>query len=157
MTTAPTPPDQDQRATLATHHCIAVACTGCGQHYDDEFTHHFASVAHALRVITNEDWVVTEDTVLCWQCGSHDAPRAPTPAALTRCEYCYTARGSPMPRRPIPRPARQVPARDRARRARLRVRATAPQTRPPARRGAPEWVRWGVPRLNRLIGPWRRT
>jgi hypothetical protein len=87
--TAPTPPDQAQRATLTTHHCIAVACTGCGQHYDDEFTHHFASVAHALRVITNEDWVVTEDTVLCWQCGSHDARRAPTPAALTRCEYCY--------------------------------------------------------------------
>lgn len=86
---APTPPVQERRQPLTTHRCIAVVCTGCGQHFDDEFTHHFESVAQALRVVTAQDWVIENDSVLCWQCCGPPDRHSPAPAALAQCEFCY--------------------------------------------------------------------
>ena len=79
-------------AVLEHHRCIAVTCTTCGQSFNDDFTHHFASLAHALRVVTSEDWALTATGVLCWSCVDdldHDQRPRQGAVAVAKCEYCW--------------------------------------------------------------------
>jgi hypothetical protein len=84
--------DPSAAAVLEHHRCIAVTCTRCGQSFNDDFTHHFASVPHALRIVTSEDWVLTATGVLCWSCVDdldNDQRPAHTTVAVAKCEYCW--------------------------------------------------------------------
>lgn len=79
-------------AHIEHHRCIAVTCTTCGQSFNDDFTHHFASLPHALRFVTSDDWVLTPTGVLCWSCADHlehDRRPAPATVAVAKCEYCW--------------------------------------------------------------------
>jgi hypothetical protein len=79
-------------AIIEYHRCIAVTCTSCGQSFNDDFTHHFASLPHAVRTVAGEDWVLTATAALCGACVAElDHDQRPTPAtpAVTRCEYCW--------------------------------------------------------------------
>ena len=74
-------------AVLEHHRCIAVTCTTCGQSFNDDFTHHFASLPHALRVVTSEDWVLTATGVLCWSCVDDlDHDQRPSAGCSRGCE-----------------------------------------------------------------------
>jgi hypothetical protein len=90
-------------AVLEYHRCIAVTCTACGQSFNDDFTHHFASVPHALRIVTSEEWVLTATGVLCWSCIDdldHDQRPAHTAAPLqsvnTAGRHCFPTPPGPM-------------------------------------------------------------
>ena len=79
-------------AVIEHHRCIAVTCTTCGQSFNDDFTHHFASLAHALRIVTSDDWMLTATGVLCWSCVDdldHDQRPAQGAVAVAKCEYCW--------------------------------------------------------------------
>ena len=79
-------------AVVEHHRCIALTCTTCGQSFNDDFTHHFASLPHALRIVASEDWVLTATGVLCWSCVDdldHDQRPAPAAPAVAMCEYCW--------------------------------------------------------------------
>ena len=77
-------------AVIEHHRGIAVTCTTCGQSFNDDFTHHFAS-SHALRIVASEDWVLTATGVLCWSCVDDldDQRPAHTAFAVAKCEYCW--------------------------------------------------------------------
>lgn len=88
----PTKATPSAPAVVEHHRCIAVTCTSCGQSFNDDFTHHFASLPHAVRTVAGEDWVLSAAAVLCWACVADlDRDQRPTPAApaLVKCEYCW--------------------------------------------------------------------
>lgn len=79
-------------ALIEHHRCLAVTCTTCGQSFNDDFPHQFASLAHALRVVTSEDWALTATGVLCGCCVDdldHDQRPRHGAAAVAKCEYCW--------------------------------------------------------------------
>jgi hypothetical protein len=79
-------------AVLEHHRCTAVTCTACRQSFNDDFTHHFASLPHVVRIVTNEDWILTATGVLCWSCVDdldHDQRPTNTAVAVAKCESCW--------------------------------------------------------------------
>lgn len=88
MPHTPTAPTHDHRSRLTEHDCVSVACTSCHEPFDDEFTHHFESMPHALRVIGAADWTVTAQAILCPNCTDDADPGTPTAVAVALCEYC---------------------------------------------------------------------
>lgn len=88
MPHTPTAPAHDQSSRLLEHHCVSVVCTRCHESFDDEFTHHFESMPHALRVLGAADWAVTEQAVLCPNCTDDADSNAPATVAVALCEYC---------------------------------------------------------------------
>jgi hypothetical protein len=75
------------------HQCIEVACTRCGDDFNDDFTYHFRSVPEALHALGSDGWIVTQTAVLCWGClddaDADERASAPAVLAVQRCEYCW--------------------------------------------------------------------
>lgn len=87
-------------AVIEHHQCIEVTCTTCGQSLNDDFTHHFASLPHALRALASEDWLPTTNGVLCWswvENFDHDQRSAHPALAVAKCEYCWPPMFSDTP------------------------------------------------------------
>jgi len=87
MSGATTSPTFGQSPLLTEQHCTSVTCTVCGQHYADDFTHHFAAIEDALRALANHNWLVDEHEVWCPECAD-DAGADLKTAIVDRCEFC---------------------------------------------------------------------
>lgn len=77
-------------ANLQRHNCIAVACTECGEHYNDDHTCHFATLTDALRAIAADQWTLTHEALLCFDCRERASTHACDTAQIVvlTCEYC---------------------------------------------------------------------
>ena len=90
MSTSSSRPDRQlPQPAFREHRCISVTCTGCGEHYNDEFIYHFASIGDAVRAIATQDWSVSRAAVLCPSCSGDATGTSPSPAALAQCEFCW--------------------------------------------------------------------
>ncbi|MGD9622270.1 MAG: hypothetical protein AB7G47_19775 [Mycolicibacterium sp.] len=74
---------------LTEHRCVSVTCTSCHEPFDDDFTHHFASITEALQVVRSADWSITDTTVTCPACALSDLDTSSLPlSTLQACEFC---------------------------------------------------------------------
>ena len=87
---------------VAAHIRVITIEPGCCT-FNDDFPHHFASLTHALRVVTSEDWALTATGVLCWSCVDDlDHDQRPTQGAQpplrsmnTAGRHCFSDTSAP--------------------------------------------------------------
>jgi hypothetical protein len=48
--------------------CYVVECDFCGEYYGYDYTTHFNNKEEAIHTIKDEEWIIYNDKIICYDC-----------------------------------------------------------------------------------------